>query len=73
MTEDDVRVKLDMGISPLDLMHGYLKELMYDTQCLAEKASDGDEYNADYFEGRMHALGNLYELTYLIAFAKGDN
>jgi hypothetical protein len=72
MTEEDIRAKLSMGVSPLDLMHGYIKELMYDTQCLQEQASDGDQYNADYFEGRMDALGNLYALTYKIAFAKGD-
>ena len=72
MEETQIKAQLSMGISPLDIMHGYLKELMYDTQCLQEQASDGDQYNADYFEGRMDALANLYKLTYTIGFAQGD-
>jgi hypothetical protein len=72
MEEATIKAQLSMGISPLDIMHGYLKELMYDTQCLQEVASDGDQYNADYLEGRMDALGNLYSLTYKISFAQGE-
>jgi hypothetical protein len=68
MDEVTIKAKLDMGVSPLDLMHGYIKELMYDTQCLQENAGG----NADYLEGRMDALGELYGLTYRIGFAGGE-
>ena len=72
MNEQDIRAKLDMGISPNEIMHGYLKELMYDTQCLQEQASDGDQFNADYLEGRFDALSVTYQLSYLISFNEGE-
>ena len=63
MNAEDIKTKLSFGISPLNILNGYLKELIYDTQCLQDEASDGDQYNCDYFEGRIDALGVIYQLT----------
>mgnify|MGYP006289830735 CR=1 FL=1 len=59
---------LKAGVSPLDIFHGHLKELMYDTQCLQENAGG----NKDYLEGRMDALAELYGLSYTIGFAQSS-
>jgi hypothetical protein len=58
---------VDLGESGTDILHGELKNLMYDT----EQLLDGD--NDDRFlEGRLDALVEVYALTYQLAFAISD-
>ena len=68
-TQLDPRLQklIDMGESGTDILHGELKNLMYDT----EQLLDGD--NDDRFlEGRLDALVEVYKLTYDLAFAISD-
>ena len=61
---------VDMGESGTDIMHGELKNLMY--ECETKLLDRGDSDNiADkfYYEGRMDALTECYILTYNLTFA----
>ena len=58
---------VDLGESGTDILHGELKNLMYDT----EQLLDGD--NDDRFlEGRLDAFVEVYRLTYDLSFAISD-
>lgn len=62
--------QVDMGETGTDIMHGELKNLMY--ECETKLAEIGDSDNiADkfYHEGRMDALTDIYIMTYNLAFA----
>ena len=63
---------LESDISALDLMHGELKNLMYQTEC-ALKDSDGADPNYHYIEGLLDAYANLYEITYQLSFREQEN
>jgi hypothetical protein len=70
---------VDLGESGTDIMHGHLKNLMYETETNMLAAQNGDplgenEYDPsdDYFHGRMDALTEIYILTYNLAFAIND-
>ena len=70
---------VDLGESGTDIMHGHLKNLMYETETNMLAAQNGeplgeDEYDPsdDYFMGRMDALTEIYVLTYNLAFAIND-
>lgn len=67
---------VDLGISGTDILHGELKNLMYNAETNWKAALDGEpleenEYDPsdDYYEGYLQGLGEVYELTYLLAFA----
>jgi hypothetical protein len=64
---------VELGESGTDIMHGHLKNLMYDTETNLEEIGDSDNI-ADkfYFEGRMDTLTEIYVLTYNLAFAIED-
>jgi hypothetical protein len=71
--------QVDSGMDGADIMHGALKSLMFEAERNWEAAKNGDplgddEYDEsdDYHMGRLDALTELYQLTYAIAFAKGD-
>jgi predicted secreted hydrolase len=63
-----------------DIMHGHLKTLMLEAEQqlgLAIEAEEESEEAMDsmerrYWEGVCEAYGELYALTYEIAFAKGE-
>ena len=69
----DLAVK--MRVSGLDIMHGDLKNLMYETeQYLAEYTDhDNEEYDQTvdrlHLEGMLDAYVELYQLTYDLSFA----
>jgi hypothetical protein len=61
---------IDMGESGTDILHGELKNLMYDTQTRLSGIEDGPA--RDYLEGVLDAYANVYQLTYQLAFAISD-
>jgi hypothetical protein len=69
---------VDMGESGTDILHGELKNLMYQTeQALAEYTDhDNEQYDQTvdrlHLEGRLDAYVEVYKLTYDLAFAISD-
>jgi hypothetical protein len=69
---------IDMGESGTDILHGELKNLMYETEkALAEYIDpDNEEYdqtvNRLHLEGMLDAYVGVYALTYQLAFAISD-
>ena len=61
---------VDLGESGTDIMHGELKNLMYDTQTRLSGIEDGPA--RDYLEGVLDAYAEVYALTYQLAFAISD-
>jgi hypothetical protein len=67
-----------MGESGTDILHGELKNLMYETeQALAEYTDhDNEEYDQTvdrlHLEGQLDAFATVYQLTYELAFAISD-
>lgn len=61
---------VDLGESGTDIMHGELKNLMYDTQTRLSSIEDGPA--RDYLEGVLDAYAEVYALTYQLAFAISD-
>ena len=65
---------LDSGVSGIDIIHGFLKNLMYETEGKLEKFdySTHEEYDDTVtrlqLEGYQEALGDLYNLTVAISF-----
>jgi hypothetical protein len=82
MTElpEHLQLAVDMHVSGLDIMHGELKNLMYDAELQLEEAqrieaASGeamDSMERTYAEGYLDALTHLYTLTYQLSFAIGD-
>ena len=82
-TELDPRIQkqIDLGSSGLDIMHGELKNLMYEAEqqlILAQDAENQsgeamDSMDRTYWEGQVDALSYLYRLTYELSFAIMDN
>ena len=72
--------QIDVGSSALDIMHGHLKELLYDAEQELEEAQrveDETEEAMDsmerrYWEGQVDALSYLYSLTYQLSFAYAE-
>jgi hypothetical protein len=71
-TQLDPRLQklIDLGESGTDILHGELKNLMYDTQTRLSGIEDGPA--RDYLEGVLDAYANVYQLTYQLAFAIND-
>lgn len=75
--EPYLQQQIDMGVSPLDIMHGHLKTLMveaeaelYLNQQAEEESGEAiDSMERRYWEGVLDALGDLYGLTYQLSFA----
>jgi hypothetical protein len=69
---------VDLGESGTNILHGELKNLMYQTeQALSEYIDpDNEEYDQTvdrlHLEGMLDAYGHVYELTYQLAFAISD-
>ena len=69
--------QIEAGSSALDIMHGHLKELLYEAEQELEEAQrveDESEEAIDsmerrYWEGQVDALSYLYSLTYQLSFA----
>ena len=71
-TQLDPRLQklIDLGESGTDILHGELKNLMYDTETRLSSIEDGPA--RDYLEGVLDAYANVYQLTYQLAFAIND-
>jgi hypothetical protein len=71
---------VDVGISGLDIIHGELKHMMLEAEeglniAQAEEDRTGeamDSMDRKYWEGQLDALSIVYELTYKLSFAIGD-
>lgn len=59
--------QVDMGDTGTDILHGELKNLMYECETKLADTPLGEEYK--YLEGRMDALTDVYIMTYNLAFA----
>ena len=71
--------QVDLGTPGTDILHGELKNLMYQTeQAIYDMVNEvplkeGEHDESDeYLQGRLTALSDIYELTYLLAFAIDD-
>ena len=62
-----------MGEPGTDIMHGELKNLMYETeQALLDVSELQDSPKYNYLSGRLDALTECYILTYNLAFALNE-
>ena len=66
--------QVELGMDGADIMHGHLKTLMLEAEQQLELAQEAEEESgeAKYWEGVCEAYGELYALTYAIAFAKAN-
>ena len=70
---------VDMGESGTDILHGELKNLMYEAEqeyLEYKKAEEEEDYGdamtsmeRKYWEGQLDGLSHVYALTYQLAFA----
>ena len=70
---------VDMGISGTDILHGELKNLIYEAEqelAEAQRIEEEDDYGdamqsmeRKYWEGQVDGLSHVYALTYALAFA----
>ena len=71
---------VNLGMDGAEIIHGELKVLMVEAEAEFERAKEVEEQTEEamdsmerkYFEGVLDAYGELYQLTYDIAFAKND-
>ena len=71
--ELDPRLQLavNMGVSGTDILHGELKNLMYETEQRLANA-DGADPVYPYLQGMLDAYVDVYALTYQLSFAIND-
>jgi hypothetical protein len=69
---------IDLGESGTDILHGELKNLMYETEKKLSEYTDHDNEQYDqtvdrlHLEGMLDAYVQIYKLTYDLAFAIAD-
>ena len=73
---------VDLGESGTDILHGELKNLMYEAEqqlIEAQRIEEDNDYSdamesmeRKYWEGQMDALAHVYALTYQLTFAIND-
>jgi len=69
--DESLHLAVKMRVSGLDILHGELKNLMYNTeQRLAD--ADGADPIYPYLEGMLDAYVEVYKLTYDLSFAIAD-
>ena len=74
---DYLQRQVDMNISGTDILHGELKNLIYQAEqelIRAQEIEDETEEAMDsmerkYWEGQVDGLSHVYALTYALAFA----
>jgi hypothetical protein len=65
--------QVDLGTPGTDILHGELKNLMYATeQEIANLSPSQDVPEYKYLTGQLDAYAEVYQLTYLLAFAIDD-
>lgn len=75
--QPNLQRQIDAGSSGLDIMHGHLKELLYDAEQELQDAQRVEDESGEamdsmerrYWEGQVDALSYLYSLTYALSFA----
>lgn len=70
MNEEQLRKMIEVGVSPVTIIHGHLKTLMY--ECGIDLDNAQEPTVRDYLQGRLDAFIVLYKLTHDISFAQGD-
>ena len=70
---------VDLGESGTDILHGELKNLMYEAEkefLEAQRIEEENDYSdamesmeRKYWEGQVDALSYIYSMTYALAFA----
>jgi hypothetical protein len=71
--EPHLQKLVDLGESGTDIMHGHMKNLMYECETKLldiSELQDNPEYK--YLSGRMDALTEIYIMTYNLAFALNE-
>lgn len=63
--------QVELGTPGTDILHGELKNLMYETERDMDPLDKTDN-ELEYLQGRLTALSDVYQLTYLLAFAIDD-
>ena len=59
---------LGLGLSTMDILHGHLKNLMYEAQGDSEHGEPSDPYARGVYD----TLSEMYRLTYALIFAEQD-
>jgi hypothetical protein len=64
---------VDLGESGTDILHGELKNLMYEAEQELNNLSESQDQPAyRYLTGQLDAYATVYQLTYELAFAISD-
>ena len=63
--------QVELGTPGTDILHGELKNLMYETERDMDPLDKTDN-ELEYLQGRLTALSDVYQLTYLLSFAISD-
>ena len=64
---------IDLGESGTDILHGELKNLMYECEQELENLSELQEVpEYQYVSGKLNAFVKVYQLTYALSFAIAD-
>lgn len=64
---------VDLGESGTDIMHGELKNLMYECETkLLDTSELHDNPQYQYLSGQLDGLTKVYQMTYNLAFAISD-
>lgn len=70
---EHLQLAVNMRVPGLDIMHGELKNLMYETeQSLLNVSQSQDTPEYKYLSGRLDALTEIYVMTYNLAFALNE-
>jgi hypothetical protein len=70
--EPHLQKLVDLGESGTDIMHGHMKNLMYECETKLSSMGNHDLPDKFYHEGRMDALTEIYIMTYNLAFALNE-
>jgi hypothetical protein len=76
--DERLQLAVNMGVSGTDILHGELKNLMYETEQALAEYTDHDDEQYDqtvdrlHLEGMLDAYVKVYQLTYDLSFAIAD-
>ena len=64
---------VDLGESGTDIMHGELKNIMYELERELENVSESQDHpQHQYITGQIDMCADIYALTYALTFALAD-
>ena len=80
--DERLQTLVDMRVPALDIIHGELKNLIYQAEqeyAEAQRIEEENDYDdamesmeRRYWEGQVDALTHLYQLTYQLSFAEAE-